>query len=285
MRSWPHSFELIRPFGSTNNHSIRLDELGGYDDPQKVPNPDFIARIEDAIERTWKDLVEFNDKDVISTSDYSKIKDILNRATLYASTATKIDIFWSEEYMPPDLKWINLDEGRPPGPIRLSPDAHWPLDEYMPWLGNCGSSYGDGAAMIAKSGQERTTKFKGPYAGTHEVSFKCPPKSDIEKHASDVENYKKLTQAAAQNARCAQELTYTIAFYKLNEQEQPGRVGKPVQVGVVNLGPTQTGVVDLGPGEEAPPRMPKGDGEAKKDNKTAMLALGAAAIAILALRK
>ncbi len=52
--------------------------------------------------------------------------------------------------------------------------------------------------------------------GGGDVIFHCPTSSEMDKHAADEVLLPKLLLAAVQNLRCAQEATYTVAFYNLN---------------------------------------------------------------------
>lgn len=291
-QSWKHSYELVRPYGQTSNYKRWMDEFGSWDDLEKLPNPDFIARIEDAIEVAWDDLDKFENQGVIDADDYDKIRKYLNRANNYASTATKLYNFWAEEYAPPNLRWTDLPKsGRPPGRVIDSDDAHWALDNFLPFLGKCGSGYGDAPAMRGKAGDEQKTRFKDPTVETQLfwVKFNCPSESTIDMHIADRSRYKELMEAAALNARCAQESLYTTAFYRLNKAETdlPGRAPKKTLLTgmTVRHDLKKQEIEPLPPGTELPPDLPEPEAEEdKKPGTGAILALGAAAIVLLAAR-
>ena len=280
--SWPHSFELVRPWGNVNKHSKYMDALGDYDDPEKLPNPDFIARIEDALEQTWSDLDKYNDLGVIGSNDYDKIRTVLNRASTYATVAAKLDAHWAQEYAPDNLRWTDPtpNNGRPLSPVRDSEDVHWPLDEKSPWQGACGFASGDAAVMRGNAGKEMTSNAYAQVGGFYKIAFNCPSNSTIDQHIEDRKIYGRLMKAAAQNARCGQELVYALAFYELNHQEFDPLETKGLFVPLEKRKLYQEPPPRYMPGAESPPEV-----EEEKKSNAAILALGAAALVLLATRK
>ncbi len=296
--SWNVTFDLVRPFGNTNNYSKRLKRLAKSEELQMLPSPDLIARVEDAIDDAREDLSHYRSERALSRDDRDKIDKYFDRAENYLSIAQKLDRYWAEEYMPPNMRWKNPPKaGRPIwlGGIDLS---HWPLWDDAPWRGACGF-------LMAKSGQEVAVGFPVGGLKYEDVLFTCPSMETVGQHSEDKVTYGDLLTAAVRNARCAQELLYSVAFYNLNKKDAPpvpkrtmkvvkkaqlipGVAAAPVGVMPIPEVPPGVSVIPLPTPEYEPePEVeePEDIEEPKKDNKGAILALGAAAVVLLALSK
>jgi hypothetical protein len=170
---------------------------------------------------------------VVDSANREAIQHLIDIATSYGSRATKLWLYWAEEWRPTVLEEL-------PGSamgleyIRTQLPG-WPLDRSR-----------DAALPPCSAAQPETPiQWSGPDWGAW---VQCPTLSTTSIHAEDVRLFGDLVRAAMLWARCAQEAAAVVGLHYLNkrkwEKEQP--------LAYAPTGPTPSTSSAEGPAAPAP---------------------------------